>query len=45
MPEKRVFVKLTFLSKDDVIRKDLGMHAGYIRIEKIRKVVKKEVEH
>lgn len=37
MPEKKYFIKLTFLSKDDTILKDLGMHSGYVRIEKIRK--------
>lgn len=36
MPEKKIFVKLTFLSKDDAFPKDLAMHSGYIRIEKIR---------
>lgn len=37
MPEKKVYVKFTFLSKDDTILKELGEHSGYIRIEKIRK--------
>lgn len=37
MPEKRLYVKLTFLSKDDTILKELAVHSGYLRIEKLSK--------
>ncbi|XP_037032987.1 uncharacterized protein LOC119071961 [Bradysia coprophila] len=37
MPEKKAFIQLTFMSKDDSYFKNLGMHSGYVRIERIHK--------
>lgn len=37
MPEKKAFIQFTMMSKDDSIYKDLGLHSGYIRIEKIHR--------